>query len=629
MRSVLHARLIAVVLSILFSTPLVAQETSKRDLTVITQSQTASFLAKFDGAGGTTDSVLYENGGFIGLGTTTPANAFHIRIANGTTTVPLKLETFDPDSITGISLKNDARNWHVRVDGTDGDKFKIYDANASVYRLSIDTNGRIGVGTSDPKAALHLYSPATSDVVAGFGPDPGGLTDTAFNVGYAGNSYGRGAGFLNVRPDPLATAPNPSLRFATANVERMIITNAGRVGIGTTNPEVRLQVFENADANTVAEVWNDNAGLNAAGAFRTRSNTAQTSYVSHGSGRTLSRYGLTLAGWSEILTWQGNGLVIGTNMSAPVVLGTSNVEQVRITPAGNVGIGTTSPTAKLHVNGDIVASGSITGASTLNATSATLQTLNVSNVDLMRVGGPNSNAMYGWGMDTVRDLAPAGRSPYVLQHHTGLNFAAHSVYGGIRFFNQAYPSVYNSQLVMSLTSGRVGVGTADPQQNPHVVGNALVTGNIVANGSITGATVIGAVYQDVAEWVPATVDMPPGTVVVLNREKNNEVMPSSRSYDTTVAGVVSAQPGLILGVSGESKEQIATTGRVKVRVDATRAPIRVGDLLVTSDASGMAMRSEAIDLGVVAIHRPGSIIGKALEPLNGGTGEILVLLSLQ
>jgi hypothetical protein len=31
----------------------------------------------------------------------------------------------------------------------------------------------------------------------------------------------------------------------------------------------------------------------------------------------------------------------------------------------------------------------------------------------------------------------------------------------------------------------------------------------------------------------------------------------------------------------------------------------------------------------VAIHRPGTIIGKALEPLEGGVGEILVLLSLQ
>jgi hypothetical protein len=162
-----------------------------------------------------------------------------------------------------------------------------------------------------------------------------------------------------------------------------------------------------------------------------------------------------------------------------------------------------------------------------------------------------------------------------------------------------------------------------------VTGNVTVTGNIVASGSITGATVLGAVYQDVAEWVPATTDMDAGTVVVLNRDRHNEVMPSRRRYDTAVAGVVSAQPGVILGVPGEEKEQIATTGRVRVHADATRGAIRVGDLLVTSDRPGLAMKSQPVEVGGVQIHRPGTVLGKALEPLPHGQGDILVLLSLQ
>jgi hypothetical protein len=74
---------------------------------------------------------------------------------------------------------------------------------------------------------------------------------------------------------------------------------------------------------------------------------------------------------------------------------------------------------------------------------------------------------------------------------------------------------------------------------------------------------------------------------------------------------------------------VATTGRVKVKVDATRAPIKVGDLLVTSDVEGVAMKSEPVDVGGRRMHAPGTIIGKALEPLEKGAGEILVLLSLQ
>src|SRR6185503_9967105 len=123
--------------------------------------------------------------------------------------------------------------------------------------------------------------------------------------------------------------------------------------------------------------------------------------------------------------------------------------------------------------------------------------------------------------------------------------------------------------------------------------------------------------------------VPAGTVVVLDIESSNQVVASQLAYDTRVAGVVSDSPGVILGEGGEGKVLVATTGRVRVKVDATRAPIRVGDILVTSDMEGIAMRSEPIDIGGAKLHRPGTIIGKALEPLDKGTGQILVLLSLQ
>ena len=75
--------------------------------------------------------------------------------------------------------------------------------------------------------------------------------------------------------------------------------------------------------------------------------------------------------------------------------------------------------------------------------------------------------------------------------------------------------------------------------------------------------------------------------------------------------------------------KVATTGRVKVRVDATRSPVHPGDLLVSAEKTGMAMRSEPVDVAGMKMHRPGTLIGKALEPLESGEGEILVLLSLQ
>jgi hypothetical protein len=62
---------------------------------------------------------------------------------------------------------------------------------------------------------------------------------------------------------------------------------------------------------------------------------------------------------------------------------------------------------------------------------------------------------------------------------------------------------------------------------------------------------------------------------------------------------------------------------------ATRFTIHIGDLLVTSDIAGVAMKSEPITIGNRKMHMPGTLIGKALEPLEKGSGKILVLLSLQ
>jgi len=165
--------------------------------------------------------------------------------------------------------------------------------------------------------------------------------------------------------------------------------------------------------------------------------------------------------------------------------------------------------------------------------------------------------------------------------------------------------------------GYVGIGTSTPSSMLHVTGNVTVDGNIAAK------------YQDVAEWVKVAGDARPGLVLVIDPREPGRVTTSAQPYDTRVVGVVSPSPGILLGEPGADKAMIAHSGRVKVKVDAKYGAIAVGDLLVSSPTPGHAMRSEPLTLGGIAMHRPGTLIGKALEALPDGQGEILVLLTLQ
>lgn len=227
---------------------------------------------------------------------------------------------------------------------------------------------------------------------------------------------------------------------------------------------------------------------------------------------------------------------------------------------------------------------------------------------------------------TVRRNAPGNVQVRIISNSNNLYLGAEWLHNAPGLgTNNASPLSLNTNNVSRLfidASGNVGVGTITPSAKLNVNGNA------VFNGTVTG-TNITAQYQDIAEWVPSRELLEPGVVVVLDRREVNHVVASSSPYDTAVAGVVSAAPGLLLGAEGMGRVKVATTGRVKVRVDATRAPVAVGDLLVTGDKPGVAMRSDPIEVAGISIHRPGTVIGKALEPLAGGTAEILVLLSLQ
>ena len=175
----------------------------------------------------------------------------------------------------------------------------------------------------------------------------------------------------------------------------------------------------------------------------------------------------------------------------------------------------------------------------------------------------------------------------------------------------------NDDRVTFQAGGNVGIGTTSPTSKLHVAGDVRVDGNIAAK------------YQDVAEWVDSVEPLEAGTIVVIDDSTDNRVTAAAQPYDFRVAGAISASPGVVLGEPGSGRVLVAQSGRVRIKADASYGAIHAGDLLVSSPTKGAAMRSEPVDVGGVKMHRPGTLIGKALEPLDEGIGEILVLLTLQ
>ena len=113
---------------------------------------------------------------------------------------------------------------------------------------------------------------------------------------------------------------------------------------------------------------------------------------------------------------------------------------------------------------------------------------------------------------------------------------------------------------------------------------------------------------------------------MLNRQ--DMIISSQIPNDPKVIGVVSTNPGVLLNSdmdlegTDQSLNPIALSGRVPCKVTDEGGPIKRGDLLTSSSTPGHAMKAKPIRVGDQEIFRQGTIIGKALEPLESGKGLI-------
>ena len=244
-----------------------------------------------DVASSTGTSVLrITNQGNVGIGTTTPVAKLSLQGTAGAN------DMFDVASSTGTSV------------------------------LRITNQGNVGIGTTGPSAKLHVSSGAFGGTLP---TEPNFIVEDSNNSIISILSPNTAGGYIQFEDPESATVgqlaylhTDNSMRFNTNGNERVIITNTGNVGIGTTGP---TSVF--GGSRTVLEVAGNGASYLPEFVMRAGSNYTQRD-------------------WAFSL---GNPTSWDTDLR--LNLGSSNL--LTIKNSGNVGIGTTGPGYKLHVSGDI------------------------------------------------------------------------------------------------------------------------------------------------------------------------------------------------------------------------------------------------------------------------------------
>jgi hypothetical protein len=258
-----------------------------------------------------TERMRITSGGNIGIGTNNPLAK--LQVSSG------RAYFFSGDNYS-IGLAQTAAQGNYMYLGTATDGTFYISETSGTARVTVQQGGNVGIGTTSPSELLDVQKAGTVAVRV---YNTSSTADAYFD---AKNSTGNAFFGINATGQYLYTSNNIPTLFYNSGSERMRISAAGNVGIGTITPTTPLRVQGGA---AMTGGWNKNTTL-----------AATYPVLIFNSNDTK---------WAGIGYDYSEGLRLWVNASSDDV--NTVTPQFNILNNGNVGIGTTSPASKLHVSG--------------------------------------------------------------------------------------------------------------------------------------------------------------------------------------------------------------------------------------------------------------------------------------